>query len=254
MTLSEIVTQGECLANENFYTPSETPGFPNFTKIRGSEYIEWVHFAYKYIETHYPDDSSVKEFKQTQKSLEKGYSVKSDHIKLISILRSLDMVNPPKENNSNDDNIKILLKKICLNFGAFDRQINTRRENRPSISINDEYDQQDVLHAILKLFFKDIRPEDYVPSYAGGNSRIDFYIPTHNLYIENKITSDTLKDRKLGEQLAIDVARYSGKTDCKILFFSIYDKGHFLANPYGLKNDIEKLSTAEREIIVHIAN
>jgi REase_DpnII-MboI len=34
------------------------------------------------------------------------------------------------------------------------------------MDIKDEYDVQDLLHAILRAFFDDVRPEEFVPSYA----------------------------------------------------------------------------------------
>lgn len=42
--------------------------------------------------------------------------------------------------------------------------------------MNDEYDVQDIIHALLKIEFDDIRPEEWGTSYAGSNSRMDFYL------------------------------------------------------------------------------
>lgn len=44
-----------------------------------------------------------------------------------------------------------------------------RHGNREPLKIDDEYDVQDLLQSILRLFFDDVRAEDCVPSYAGGN-------------------------------------------------------------------------------------
>ena len=45
---------------------------------------------------------------------------------------------------------------------------------------------QDLLHAILKLHFDDVRPEEYTPSYSGNASKVDFYLPPERLVVEAK--------------------------------------------------------------------
>ena len=54
------------------------------------------------------------------------------------------------------------------------RQLSHRYANRTTIEINDEYDVQDLFHALLTLYFDDIRNEEWTPSYAGACARHDF--------------------------------------------------------------------------------
>lgn len=54
------------------------------------------------------------------------------------------------------------------------RQLRERREGRTTLDVADEYDVQDLFHALLKTYFEDIRKEEWTPSYAGGSSRMDF--------------------------------------------------------------------------------
>ena len=61
-----------------------------------------------------------------------------------------------------------------------------RHDKRAPLEIDDEYDVQDALHAILKLHFKDIREEEYTPSYAGSSSRVDFLLKEEQIVIEVK--------------------------------------------------------------------
>lgn len=68
-----------------------------------------------------------------------------------------------------------LVKKICSRFHLVANQLKTRHSNRESLVISDEYDVQDLLHALLHIYFDDIRPEEWTPNYAGGSSRVDFY-------------------------------------------------------------------------------
>ena len=149
------------------------------------------------------------------------------------------------------DNIDEILEKIFTNFHRCARSILNRYQKRDTLEIKDEYDVQDLPQGILRLFIDDVRPEDYVPSYAGGNSRTDFYLPQYNTYIETKMTRNGLQDREVGEQLAIDIARYGDK--CQTLICFIYDKGSLLSNPYGLISDLEALGADRVHVKVYIA-
>jgi hypothetical protein len=146
-----------------------------------------------------------------------------------------------------------LIKDICLNFLKFDINIRRRYGYRETIKINDEYDLQDALHSILKLFINDIRPEDYVHSYAGGNSRVDFLLPEYNLIIETKMTNSALHDKQVGEQLIIDIERYKQKKNINHLACFVYDKEANISNPSGLIDDLEKLSDEKMRVSVFIS-
>jgi hypothetical protein len=43
-----------------------------------------------------------------------------------------------------------------------------RYSERPTLEVEDEYDTQDLFHALLAIDFDDIRREEWTPSYAGG--------------------------------------------------------------------------------------
>lgn len=132
---------------------------------------------------------------------------------------------------------------VLERFHRFARQLKVRHQTRPTITINDEYDVQDLVHAILKLFFNDVRAEECTPSYAGGSSRIDFLIKSENIGIEIKKTRPNLRDKEIGEQLIIDKERYKSHHNCKTLICFVYDPDEQIVNPDGLANDL----TAENE-------
>lgn len=44
--------------------------------------------------------------------------------------------------------------------------------------LEDEYDVQDLPHALLLLYFDDVRAEEWTPSYAGKSARMDFLLKT----------------------------------------------------------------------------
>jgi len=57
-----------------------------------------------------------------------------------------------------------------------------------------------------------------------------------------------LTDKKIGEELIIDIAKYKKHPDCKTLICFIYDPNFNIKNPYGLEKD---LSERKDNIDVH---
>jgi len=130
-----------------------------------------------------------------------------------------------------------ILDKIFEKFHASVNQLNKRHDNRATLEIKDEYDVQDYLHSILILLFDDVRDEDPIQKIAGASSRVDFFLPKEGILIETKMASDTLKDKKLGEQISIDLKKYQGKKEIKKLIFFVYDPYYKIKNPIGLETD-----------------
>lgn len=114
-----------------------------------------------------------------------------------------------------------------------------RREKRDTLEITDEYDVQDLMNGVLHLEFDDIRPEVWVPSYAGTNSRTDFLLPDEGIIIEAKHTKNGSAQKTVVEELTIDIARYKTYPNVNHLVCAIWDTGHHLKNPAAL-SDLEK--------------
>ncbi|OIN25533.1 hypothetical protein AO411_2030405 [Salmonella enterica subsp. enterica serovar Sarajane] len=141
------------------------------------------------------------------------------------------------------DNPLQIVEKILQRFHVVAKQIRHRYNDRDTIEITDEYDVQDLLHGLLKIDFDDIRPEEYTPSYAGASTRVDFLLKREEIIIEVKKTRKGLKEKEIGEQLIIDIARYKSHPDCKTLVCFVYDPEQRISNPVGLKSDLEKNTT-----------
>ena len=154
------------------------------------------------------------------------------------------MIEEIKNSNDLDESIATnplsKIKNICNRFHLIASQIRARHENRPTIEIEDEYDVQDLLHAILKLNFDDIRPEEWTPSYAGKSARMDFLLKKEKIIIEVKKTRKGLTGKEVGDQLIIDIQRYQQHPDCKYLICFIYDPEGRIPNPKGIENDLSK--------------
>lgn len=125
------------------------------------------------------------------------------------------------------------------------RELLRRHDNRPTIALDDEHDDQDFFRGLLRVFFDDVRREDHVPSYAGGNSRVDFLLPAVKLAVELKHTRSGMDAKKVGEELIIDVARYGEKADIRHLVCIVFDYDGRLANPRGIEADLSRELTKE---------
>jgi len=135
-----------------------------------------------------------------------------------------------------------VLEQLCERFHLVARQLRSRRESRPTLDVHDEYDVQDLLHALLFIHFEDVRTEEWTSSYAGKSSRVDFLLKREQIVVEVKKTRDGLGAKEVGNQLLEDIARYQSHPDCKALVCFVYDPEGLVANPRGLENDLKSAS------------
>jgi len=140
---------------------------------------------------------------------------------------------------------------LCSRFHAVVNQLHQpkRGNNSPSrSSLKSEYDVQELLHALLWIFFSDVRREDPVPQRAGASSRTDFVLKKEEIIVEVKKTRSNLRDNEVGKELIVDIERYKARKDCKLVYCFVYDPAHFIRNPAGL----EELSRNEGELAVKV--
>ncbi|MFE2033186.1 hypothetical protein ACFXBB_07950 [Streptomyces scopuliridis] len=111
---------------------------------------------------------------------------------------------------------------------------------RAGLSVDDEYDLQRILHALLTLHFEDVRPEETTPSKAGGSYRIDFLLRREKIAVEAKMMRRSLTPRKVGDQLVRDIFGYDRHEGVEGLFAVIYDPERRIDNPRGFESDLSK--------------
>ncbi|WP_205410835.1 hypothetical protein [Salaquimonas pukyongi] len=124
-----------------------------------------------------------------------------------------------------------------------------RRKGATSLSFNSEYDIQDLLHAMLRPWVSDVRPEEFTPSYAGTATRMDFLLPEHSVVIETKLVRDKAHARKVGDELIIDIDHYRVHPDCTYLWCVLYDPNQYIQNAGGLVRDLSGESKNDKGII-----
>jgi hypothetical protein len=124
----------------------------------------------------------------------------------------------------------------------FPHFLSTLQRRRPEWPVGDaianEGELQVLVEAFLRTLFDDVRPEDYVSSKAGGNSRVDFVLPEVGVVVETKMTRASLTSAKLGEELLIDQGRYPNHPDCQAILAFVYDPEARITNPRGIERDL----------------
>jgi hypothetical protein len=132
------------------------------------------------------------------------------------------------------------VEALCNRFHLVARQLRERHARRQTLDVADEYDVQDLLHALLHQHFDDIRAEEWTPSYAGGSARVDFVLKNESIIVEVKKTRKGLAAKEVGDQLLIDIGRYQAHPDCKNLVCFVYDPDGRIANPRGIEGDLSR--------------
>ena len=179
--------------------------------------------------------------------------LQTDIDRLISIQERLELFPISDEHQKNiRGNIPIeIIEQITRRFHIFAMQLRKRYDNRPTLDVSDEYDVQDLVHAILRIYFNDIRPEEWTPSYAGGASRMDFLLKNEQTVVEVKKTRLGLTTRQIGDQLIEDIGRYQAHTDCQILICFVYDPDGRIVNPDGIERDLShKVNNLTVKVII----
>lgn len=172
--------------------------------------------------------------------------------KLDAVLEYLDSVSPL---SSPVDDVGVArVRKICDRFGEVALQLRDHRKDHTPLQLKDEYDVQYLLHALLKVDFDDVRPEEQTQSYAGSSTLADFVLPDIEVVIEVKYARTASDKKRLGNEIIIDIPHYETHTDCERMFVLIYDPKRVLKNPVGWKKDLEKREFKGKPIQVFVAS
>jgi hypothetical protein len=222
------------------------PGVIGFPTLDSGAFSAWKSQCLNFLETRLPPNSPyTREFREKIK--ERYRSTVEAGIGIMESVKE-DLGSSALEVGPNPIN---LLRVLCDRFHLVARQIRSRHDDRPTLDIQDEYDAQDLFHALLLVYFDDIRPEEWTPSYAGSSARMDFLLKQERFVIELKKTRKGLGAKELGSQLIEDIERYKSHPDCDILICLVYDPEGRIANPRGIENDLNRTSD-ELSVLVMI--
>ena len=112
-----------------------------------------------------------------------------------------------------------------------DKRATLTHEYLQKLKIENEYDLQHLLYAILKPLYPDIRKEVAADSGV-GTIRSDLKIPSLETVIEAKCTRNSMNLKKLTEEIEADMVHYSEKC---IIFF-VYDKWKIIKDKQTYEN------------------
>lgn len=211
------------------------------------DFLKWEMKALLYLQQEYGKNALVSDFKKSIDEDKKTCYIRTLYFQL-GILEAFEQIQPKTVIADYD----LIISNLIERFNACAIQLKRRHAGRETLTIKDEYDVQDLLHALLRLHFSDVRPEEWTPSYAGNSNRMDFLLKEAHIAIEIKMTRDNLKDKEIGEQLIIDIAKYQQHQDVDTLYCFVYDPNALLHNPVGLENDLNKLSTDNVSVKVFV--
>ena len=125
------------------------------------------------------------------------------------------------------------------------RQMRSRHSTRPTFSIADEHDLEDIVRWALALQSDDVRIETRTPSYA-PDSRTDFVLPASRTIVCCKLASQMVREDQIAAQLREDIDYYRDRADGDGLVFLVYD-------PEGLLREAEVLEGIWTEQIGKLA-
>jgi hypothetical protein len=122
------------------------------------------------------------------------------------------------------------------------RQLRLRKDYRATLEVEDDYDLQDLLSAVLKVEFDEVGSNEWTPSYAGGAPRTALLLNREQIAVVAKKTRPGLTTKELADQVAVDSSYYMTRDRCTTLFCFIYDPEGRIGSPKRLETDLTSVS------------
>jgi REase_DpnII-MboI/Uncharacterized protein conserved in bacteria (DUF2321) len=122
--------------------------------------------------------------------------------------------------------LETLLRRLPLTV----RQLRDRRDSRPTLKVDDVFDLEDLLRAVLPLQFDDVRRQSRTPSYC-ATVRTDFLVGPNRAAVTAKLLQARASEPQLVREACEDIAFYERQTECGGLVILIYDPEQFLFEP-----------------------
>lgn len=123
-----------------------------------------------------------------------------------------------------EPNVELIIR-ICQRLPRTAKIIGTRsRKGKHGFEITDEYDVQDLLHAVIRAYVKYLVQEDPLPKQAAARSgRADLSIEELGVLIEVKYVRGPDDQRRIFEEYSQDLVLYTKWPHLKTLIFVIYN-------------------------------
>lgn len=149
------------------------------------------------------------------------------------------------ESTSDEDSILETLNR----FDAVVRQMEKRDRKKPPLTMEDEYDVQYLLAALLRLKFRQVVLEDPIRKRSGGSGRIDISLPTQRTWIETKFARPGDTEKKFRDEFAKDFELYRNG-DLDVLYCFVYDPDRVLREAAEMEEDLSEQRDKFETIVV----
>lgn len=133
------------------------------------------------------------------------------------------------------------LMQILNNFPVVSRIMTDRQRGRPPFLLENEYDVQDLLYALVRSAFDDAKREEWTPQRAGSAKRIDVTIASIEAVVEAKYVRDKIHAKKVADELRIDFECYHDRPECRHLVALIIDPDNHIPDPAQFGADLSGL-------------
>jgi hypothetical protein len=169
---------------------------------------------------------------------------------------AMKMLSRGRQTSTADEAMDVL-RRIATRFPDTVAQLEKRRADKKKmhaapLTMTNEYDVQYLFQALLRLEFADVRPEEAMPSTAGGSARADTLLKEAGTIVEFKMTRDKYDGVSLRKEVADDFVLYAKHPDCKKMFVFVYDPTKNIANPRGVEADLSVSRPPIDEVVTFI--
>lgn len=135
------------------------------------------------------------------------------------------------ERNHDDDVawLELLLRRLPRVI----QQMRSRHGTRPPFSVEDQYDLEDMVRALLPLHFDSLHLHSHTPRHAPG-AHTDLFLPGPKIALTIKLVRPPVALPTLASQIQEDRARWP-REDCRLLVAFLHDPEAVLREPSVLE-------------------
>jgi REase_DpnII-MboI len=121
-----------------------------------------------------------------------------------------------------------LIVETIDGFGAALSVLSKRQRDRAPFVVEDEYDLQDLFHALVVPRIPDFTSEDPAPKLAGKSSRLDFTSKSCRLGVELKHVRSKRHAEEVREEILVDQGTYFRHPEVDSVVTFVFDPGSFI--------------------------
>ncbi len=178
----------------------------------------------KIVHTRNSAKDTIDRYKE--KKAQEGVAIKSYKTNELLFKLGKDLTNDilftPVENA--EGNAEALVVNVCERLPQAASRLANRRKGKTPFVITDEYDVQDLLHAVLRSSLKHTVQENPLPKVANAKSaKMDIGIEKLGILIEVKYAREPSDQAKIVQEIAEDLLLYTTWKPLKVLIFLIYN-------------------------------